>query len=204
MTTSPANDTYPLDRFPSDQLNLLAEAVANNKNIHIQGNQGWGRGTLVRFLTSHIPLDESIIMVDESDRKHVYYDDSKQSIKEISSDIEMGDPAWIILRPTPSAVIVNGDEALKPRGEAYDFYSGIPYPEEQVGNFHERMLWGMTTTGTRVISAGVRSLDEIETKIRRTQPNAWMAYHLEVIIKKVDEAAADDSSNYSVEIKTRH
>lgn len=201
MTTSPENGTYPLDRFPSDRLTLLAEAVANNKNIHIQGNPGWGRGTLVRFLTSQIPLDEFIIIIDKSDREYVYYDDSTQYIKEIPSGLEMGDPAWVILRPRPTAVVVNGDESLKPRGKAYDFYTGTPYTESQIENFHENMLWGMASTGTRVISAGIRSLDEIETKILSTQPNARMSYHLEAVIRKADETVADDFANYSIEVK---
>ena len=201
METPVVYNTYPLNRFPAESLALLVDAVAMNKNIHIQGNPGWGRGTLVRFLTSHLPQDEAITIVDESDRAYVYYDDSEQTITEIPSDMQMTDPAWIIMRPNPSALVINGDEVLKPQGRAYDFYSGTPYTESQIENFHENILWGMASTGTRVISAGLRSISDIETKVRKTRPNARIPCHVEVTVSPVNGNIDDGSSDYALEIK---
>lgn len=181
--------------YPSDVLDSLKEAVAGNKNIHIHGEEGNGKSTLLRFLATKITDKHRIIYVPQDYDPDDIHEDLPQALFTPPGL----DPWWSVLKRTPDAVIVDGDDTLKAVNGQADSAESL-LDEDYVPYQHDGTLWDMTNRHIQVLSAGNRPVVEMNNHLREYGMGAYeMNYDLDVEIKKESQEDGTPWFNLAVD-----
>jgi hypothetical protein len=152
-------------------------------NIHVHGPQGSGKSTFLRLLAKHLEHPSTVVFVPEKftlGEKLESYPDAKIFPPGL-------DPWNLILKNAPDAVIVDGDNTLMAKN-GKQFPSGEPIDEDYLPYQHDGTLWELTNKHVQVLSAGERTVQEMNDHFREYGMGAFeMNYAADVEISKQDK-----------------
>jgi hypothetical protein len=168
--------------FPQEAFDKLSEAVSAGKSIHIAGGLGSGKGALLNRLSEFLPDNAEVMSVNENYFPAILLPGCTKEY--IPSEKPAGvalffDPVWNIVRPRPDAAVIDGDDVLRAYHDepelANDEY--LPYQHD------DTLLEFTVYKGIQVLSAGIRSLDEMNSHIQEYRgQEARLNYDFEVTI----------------------
>lgn len=176
--------------FPQDAIDKLSEAVSAGKSIHIAGGLGTGKGALLSLLAGFLRKDSEVMFVNENYFPAVLLPSVPKEYVLAGKPTGVAlffDPVWNIVRPRPDAAVIDGDDVLRSyRDEselANDEY--LPYQHD------DTLLEFTVYKGIQVLSAGIRSLDEITSHIQEYRgKDAVLNYDIEVSISCAEGSGA--------------
>lgn len=174
--------------FPQDAIDKLSEAVSAGKSIHISGGLGSGKGALLSLLAGFLHKDAEVMFVNENYFPRIILPGSAKEC--VPSEKPTGvalffDPVWNVVRPRPDAAVIDGDDVLR----SYQDDSELTNDEYLPYQHDDTLLEFTVYKGIQVLSAGIRSLEEMTSHIREYRGNeAVLNYDIEVSLCSTDES----------------
>jgi nicotinamide riboside kinase len=169
--------------YPQEQIAELKEILHNYGNVHVHGSEGSGKSTLLRLLAKYLEHPETVVYVSDK----LKFGDSLEGYPDAKILPPGLDPWNIILKKAPDAIIVDGDDTLKAKN-GKQFPSGEPIDEEYLPYQHDGTLWELTNKHVQVLSAGNRTVHEMNDHFREYGMGAYeMNYAADVEISRNDK-----------------